>query len=311
MDTNSRPAPGNSPFDPSTLARYGRLELLSRLVVEGVMSGLHKSPFKGFSVEFAEHRQYGPGDEIRHIDWRAYGKTDRYFVKEFEEETNLRAYLVVDTSGSMGYAGKTASKLEHARQLAAALAYMMIKQRDAVGLATFDTDVRALIPPRTATSHFSVLCETLERAKVGGETPLSQVLHKLAGRIQRRGFVIILSDGFDNLENLVTALRHLRHRKHEVLFLQILAPEEEEFPFRQPVQFKNLERADDLQRIDPAAVRASYLRQFQAHCQGLAEQLRGMRADYHRVSTAKTPEQALLDYLATRAGGMRSGEARV
>ncbi len=311
MDTNSRPAPGNSPFDPSTLARYGRLELLSRLVVEGVMSGLHKSPFKGFSVEFAEHRQYGPGDEIRHIDWRAYGKTDRYFVKEFEEETNLRAYLVVDTSGSMGYAGRTASKLEHARQLAAALAYMMIKQRDAVGLATFDTEVRSLVPPRTAPGHFSVLCNTLERAEVGGETPLSQVLHKMAGRIQRRGFVIILSDGFDNLENLVSALRHLRHRKHEVLFLQVLAPEEEEFPFRSPVQFRNLERGDDLVRLDPAAVRKTYLEKFQAHCRGLAEQLRAMRADYHRVSTAVPPDQVLLNYLAARAGGSRSGEARV
>src|SRR3954469_17137666 len=145
-------------LDPSALARFGRLELLARLVVEGVMSGMHKSPFKGFSVEFAEHRQYGPGDEIRHIDWRALGKTDRYYVKEYEEETNLRAYLVVDTSGSMAYAGRTASKLEHARQVAATLAYLMIGQRDAVGLVTFDTDVRAAIPPRSAPGHFAVLC---------------------------------------------------------------------------------------------------------------------------------------------------------
>jgi hypothetical protein len=310
MDTNSRPAPGNSPFDPSTLARYGRLELLSKLVVEGVMSGMHKSPFKGFSVEFAEHRQYGPGDEIRHIDWRAYGKTDRYFVKEFEEETNLRAYLVVDTSGSMGYAGKTVSKLDHARQIAAALAYMMIRQRDAVGLATFDTDIRSIVPPRTAPGHFSILCDVLQKATVGGEIPLSQVLHKVAERINRRGFVIILSDGFDNLENLVAALRHLRHRKHEVLFMQVLAPEEEEFPFRQPIQFRNLERGEDLVRIDPTAVRTSYLDKFQAHCRVLAEQLRGMRADYHRVSTALSPERVLLDYLAARAGESRSGEAR-
>ncbi len=133
-------------LDPSALARFGRLELLARLVVEGIMSGLHKSPFKGFSVEFAEHRQYGPGDEIRHIDWRTYGKTDRYYVKEYEEETNLKAYLVLDTSGSMGYAGRTHAKLEQARRVAAVLAYLMIHQRDAVGLVTFDTDIRAQIP---------------------------------------------------------------------------------------------------------------------------------------------------------------------
>src|SRR5437870_1111478 len=162
MSRDTRPSATETPLDPAALARFGRLELVARLVVEGVMSGLHRSPFKRFSVEFAEHRQYGPGDEIRHIDWRAFGKSDRYYVKEYEEETNLKAYLVVDSSGSMGYAGRTASKFEHARRLAAALAYLMIRQRDAVGLVTCDDSVRALIPPRTAPSHFSILCKVLE-----------------------------------------------------------------------------------------------------------------------------------------------------
>src|SRR3954452_10585452 len=144
-----------SALDPTALAQFGRLELIARLVVEGVMAGLHKSPFKGFSAEFAEHRQYGPGDEIRHIDWRAYGKSDRYFVKEYEEETNLKAYLVLDASGSMRYAGRTASKFEHARQLAASLAYLMISQRDAVGRVTSDAEPRPMIPPRSAPGHFS------------------------------------------------------------------------------------------------------------------------------------------------------------
>ena len=178
------------------------MELLARLVVEGVMSGLHKSPFKGFSVEFAEHRQYGPGDEIRHIDWRTYGKTDRYYVKEYEEETNLKAYLVLDTSGSMGYAGQTISKLEQARRLAASLAYLMIGQRDAVGLLTFDPDVRAMIPARTAPGHFGVLCRAMESAAVGGERPLSEVLEALATRVRRRGLVVVVSDGFDDLSRL-------------------------------------------------------------------------------------------------------------
>jgi uncharacterized protein (DUF58 family) len=297
--------PSEAPLDPSALARFGRLELIARLVVEGVMSGLHKSPFKGFSVEFAEHRQYGPGDEIRHIDWRALGKTDRYFVKEYEEETNLKAYLVVDTSGSMGYSGRTASKFEYARQLAAALSYLMISQRDAVGLVTLDTELRAMIPPKSAPSHFSLLCKGLERANVGGEAPLSGLLHGLAGRIKRRGLIVILSDGFDKLEDLTSSLRHLRHRRHEVLFLHVLAPEEEEFPFRRPAKFRNLENLGRTLRVNPSALRAAYLEKFESFCRDLKEAVRGMDADYHKVSTAVTHERTLLDYLATRSGRRR------
>lgn len=289
-------------LDPTALARFGHLELLARLVVEGLMTGLHRSPFKGFSVEFAEHRQYGPGDEIKHIDWRSYGKTDRYYVKEYEEETNLKAYLVVDTSGSMGYAGRTVSKLEHARRLAAALAYLMIGQRDAVGLLTFDSQPRSMIPPRTAPGHFSVICRALEALKPGGEAPLSDVLHRLADRIRRRGLVIILSDGFDRLDDLSPALRHLRHRRHEVLFFQVLAPEEEEFPFRRPTRFRSLERAGEEIPVDPSALRAAYLEQFQAFCRGLQDQLRMMKADYQRASTAEPPERILMEYLARRSG---------
>ena len=261
--------PSDLTLDPSALDRFGRLELLARLVVEGVMSGLHKSPFKGFSVEFAEHRHYGPGDEIRHIDWRAFGKTDRYYVKEYEEETNLKAYLVVDTSGSMGYAGRTMSKFEYARQLAAALAYLMISQRDAVGLITFDSAIRSMIPALSAPSHFSVLCKSLSDARVGGETPLSGILHGLAERIRRRGLVIVMSDGFDKLDELTNALQHLRHRRHEVLFFHVLAPEEEEFPFRRPARFRNLEKQDHRLLVDPAAMRKAYLEKFNAFRESL------------------------------------------
>jgi uncharacterized protein (DUF58 family) len=292
---------------PDALAKYGRLELLARLVVEGVMSGLHKSPFKGFSVEFAEHRQYGPGDEIRHIDWRAFGKTDRYFVKEFEEETNLKAYLVLDASGSMGYAGSkaAASKLEHARGLAASLAYLMISQRDAVGLVTFDTEVRTMIPPRSAPGHFSVLCKAMEETTVGGETPLGRVLHGLAERIKRRGLVIVVSDGFDRADDLLNALRHLRHRHHEVLFFQTLDPDEEDFPFHRPARFRNLERPDQAIRINPSALRATYLERFAEHRRILREGIIGMNADYHKVSTSESHERILLDYLAARSARRR------
>jgi uncharacterized protein (DUF58 family) len=294
-------------IDPSTIARFGRLELIARLVVEGVMAGLHKSPFKGFSAEFAEHRQYGPGDEIRHIDWRVFGKTDRYFVKEYEEETNLKVHLVVDASGSMGYTGKTVSKFEYARQIASSLAYLMIGQRDAVGLATFDEEPRTWIPPRAAPGHFSVLCRALEEAQVGGEMPLSPILHALAERIRRRGLVIILSDGFDRLDDLTSALHHLRHRQHEVLFFHILAPEEEDFPFRRPARFRNLERVGHELRVDPGAFRAIYLEQFRAFCRTLRERTLEMEADYCRVSTSVPPERTLLDYLASRSRRGRSG----
>jgi uncharacterized protein (DUF58 family) len=288
-------------LDPTALSRFGRLELIARLVVEGVMTGLHKSPFKGFSVEFAEHRQYGPGDEIRHIDWRAFGKTDRYFVKEFEEETNLRAYLVVDSSGSMAYSGRTIAKFEYARRLAASLAYLMITQRDAVGLVTFYTAVRSMIPPRSAPGHFSVVCEALERTRTGGETRLSGILHALAERIRRRGLVVILSDGFDDVDDLTAALRHLRHRHHEVLFFHTLAPEEEEFPFRHPARFRSLEHADHEIRVDPAALRATYLERLQSFCRTLRERVHAMNADYQKASTAASIEKTLLDYLSSRS----------
>jgi uncharacterized protein (DUF58 family) len=303
------PHPDLPGIDPTALARFGRLELVARLVVEGVMSGLHRSPFKGFSVEFAEHRQYGPGDEIRHIDWRAFGKSDRYYVKEYEEETNLKAYLVVDSSGSMAYAGQTHSKFEHARRLAAALAYLMIGQRDAVGLVTFDSAVRAMIPARSAPSHFSAVCHALEETRIGGEAPLSGILHALAGRVRRRGLVIILSDGFDSLDDLTAALRHLRHRHHEVLFFHTLAPEEEAFPFRRPARFRSLERPGQSVHADPASLRAVYLERFQAFCAELKERVRAMNADYHRASTAEPVEKTLLDYLSSRSrrGGGGSG----
>src|SRR5437588_10945204 len=179
-------------FDPSSLAKYGRLTMIARNLVEGFLTGVHKSPYKGFSVEFAEHRQYYPGDEIRHIDWRVYGKTDRYYIKEYEEETNLKAYLLVDASGSMAYKGKTASKFEHAQYIAASLAYLMLHQRDAVGLALHDTKVRQLIPPRANAKHLLQVLRVLQEARTGGETAMAPLWHRMAEQIKRRGMVVII-----------------------------------------------------------------------------------------------------------------------
>src|SRR5438874_1272361 len=221
------------PFDPSTLARYGGLGLVARSLVEGFLTGVHKSPYKGYSVEFAEHRAYAPGDEIRHLDWRVLGKTDRYFIKEYEEETNLKAFLLVDASGSMAYAGATQSKFEYARHVAACLAYLMLHQLDAVGLVTHDTRIRQIIPPRATAKHLLRVLQALEQTRPGGETALAPLWHELAGhQIRRRGLVVILSDCYDDQDRLLMALKHFRHRKHEVILFHVLAPEEIEFPFR-------------------------------------------------------------------------------
>jgi uncharacterized protein (DUF58 family) len=287
-------------FDPSSLAKYGRLAMVARQVVEGFLTGVHKSPYKGFSVEFAEHRQYYPGDEIRHIDWRAYGKTDRYYIKEYEEETNLRAHLVVDASGSMAYRGAGPSKFEYAQYIAASLSYLMLHQLDAVGLVLHDTKVRQLLQPRANSKHLLHLLHTLERTAPGGETSLAPIWHDLAGQFKRRGLVIILSDCFDQIGPLMRALRHLRHKQHEVLLFHVLAPEEIEFPFKKWTQFRNLEVAGHKLLVDPQQLRKDYLRNFQDFCRQLREQAGQMQVDYHLLRTDQPVDRALGLYLTNR-----------
>ncbi len=288
-------------FDPTHLTRYGWLTLTAREIVEGFLSGVHKSPYKGFSVEFAEHRQYFPGDEIRHIDWRVYGKTDRYYVKEFEEETNLKANLLVDASGSMAYRGnRVVSKFEYAQFVAGSLAYLMLHQLDAVGLITHDTKVRRLMQPRAQSKHLLHLLKALEETKPGGETSLAPLWHDLAGKLQHRGLIIILSDCFDKIELLLHALRHLRHRRQEILLLHILAPEEIEFPFQQWTQFRDLERSAHRLLVDPGRLRRDYLANFNSFCQQLREQTARMNIDYHLMRTDQPVDRALGIYLSRR-----------
>lgn len=298
-------------FDPSVLSRFGRLALVARSVVEGFLSGIHKSPYKGFSVEFAEHRQYYPGDEIRHIDWRAYGKTDRYYIKEYEEETNLLAHILLDASGSMGYrTARTAaiapgttqplSKLEYAQFVAAALAYLMLHQLDAVGLAVHDTRIREILPPHSNAKHLLRLLHTLEKTQPGGETSMAPLWHSLAGQMKRRGLVVILSDCFDQIEPLLYALRHLRHRGHEVLLFHLLAAEEIEFPFTRWTQFRNLENLGNRLLVDPRQLRNEYLKNFGAFCERLRTQATNMGIDYHLLRTDEPVDKALGIYLTTR-----------
>ena len=290
-------------FDPTELRKYAGLTLVARQIVEGFLTGVHRSPFKGFSVEFAEHRQYTPGDEIRHIDWRAVGKTDRYYVKEYEEETNLKAYLVVDASGSMGFRGskKAISKFEYAQHVSASLAYLMLQQMDAVGLITLDTKVRALIPPRASPKHLLQVLTTLEKTEPGGETAMAPLLHELAGHhLKRRGLVFILSDFFDKLEDLTKALQHLRHRNHEVVLLHVLAPEELDFPYKRLTQFRNLEAHDNKLLVDTRRMREDYLRNFEKFRHDLKEQAGKLRVDYHLLKTDEPVDRALGIYLSRR-----------
>ena len=298
-------------FDPTSLAKYGRLVLVARSLVEGFLTGVHKSPYKGFSVEFAEHRQYYPGDEIRHIDWRAVAKTDRYYVKEYEEETNQKCHLLVDASGSMAYQGgpgsKAAkgaaappSKFDYARYVAASLSYLMLHQRDAVGLSLCDTKVRHFLKPKANSKHLLQVITTLQAAKAEGETALAPLWHQVAEQVRQRGLVIVLSDCFDKAQDLLKALQHLRHRRHEVVLFHVLAPDEMEFPFKKWTQFHDLEVVPRKLLVDPQRLRREYLANFESFCRDLRQACNRCQVDYHLMRTDQPVERALGVYLSRR-----------
>ena len=216
--------------DPRTLARIASLEMRARVVVEGVISGLHKSPHHGYSVEFAQHRNYTPGDEIRHIDWKVYGRSDRYHVKQFEEETNLRAHVALDTSSSMLYGSGAMNKLSYAAVVGAALTFLLLKQRDSVGLTTFSDGVTAYLPPAGTPAHAREVMGRLERAETTPRTDISRTLHDLAERVQRRSLIVLLSDLLDDPSRVVRGLQHFRHRRNEVIVFHMMDPDEIAFP---------------------------------------------------------------------------------
>lgn len=292
--------------DPQTLARITRLELRARAVVEGVISGMHKSPHRGSSVEFAQHRDYVPGDEIRHIDWKVYARSDRYHIKQFEEETNLKAILVLDTSESMNYKGlrSALSKREYATVCAAALAVLLMRQRDAVGLALCDDGVRQFIPPASTSSHMRLLLETLERKESAPKTGIADTFHDLAERVRRRGLLIVFSDLFTNPAEILRGLQHFRHRKHEAILFHILDRDELTFPFRETSRFEGMEGEDPL-LIEPNALRQEYLRTFQAYVETLQRGCRELDMDYVQLVTDQPVDIALSHYLAERMGQTR------
>jgi uncharacterized protein (DUF58 family) len=288
-------------LDPQMLARLEGLHLRARLIVEGYVSGVHRSPFHGFSIEFAEHREYVPGDELRYLDWKVLGRTDKYYLKQFEEETNLVCYLLLDTSESMRYKSPAAamSKLEYAQCAAAALAYLILNQQDSVGLVTFDREIRALVRPSSNPSHIQQLLHVMEHSAAERKTAIAPIFHELAERLRKRGIVIILSDLFDEVDPMLAGLKHFRHRRQEVIILHVLDPAELDFPFQQVTLFRGLEELPNV-LVEPRALRKAYLQEFAAYVHRLRQGCRRHQIDYVQIRTDQSLEVALSTYLASR-----------
>lgn len=286
-------------LDPEVIARLTRLDLKARLVVEGFLTGLHHSPYKGFSQEFTDHRPYIPGDELKHIDWKVYARRDRFYIKEYQEETNLRAYILLDKSGSMGY-GKHITKLEYAKFLSACLTYLLFKQRDGVGIITFDTKINDFIPPSAKKINLTRIIETIDRITPGMETSLAQVLFELGQKIKRRALVILISDLFDEPELVLKSLRSFRARKHEIIVFQIIDAQELTFPFTETSLFQDMETKENIV-LDPVAIRNSYQKKFKNFLGYYKRSLGEARVDYELINTEQTFDRTLFAYLQKRA----------
>ena len=288
-------------FDPQTLSKLKGLELKARLIVEGYVSGLHKSPFHGFSAEFAEHREYAPGDDLRYVDWKVYGKSDRFYLKQYEEETNFNCYILLDTSESMQYKSSTAavSKLEYARYIAAALSYLVVRQQDAIGLATFDQSVTNFIRSSSKISHLNQLLHVMEQSPTDEKSSMGPIFHDISERIKKRGLVIILSDMFDDVEKILLGMKHFQHRRHDVSIMQILDPAELDFPFEEPTLFKGLEGLPE-QMTDPRSLRRAYQAEFQAFINGLGRGFRELQMDHVIMRTDTPLDVAISNFLQKR-----------
>lgn len=284
-------------FDPRTLSKLEGLTLHARGTVEGAVTGAHRSPFHGFAAEFAEHREYAPGDDLRYVDWKVYGRSDRVFVKQFEEETNFACHVLLDASESMSYRSESAplSKLEFAKHVAAAISYVVVKQQDAIGLIAFDREIQQVVRPGSHAAHWKQISHALEttpsrvESRESRETPqvrlsaldaqLSTLFSEVAERLTHRGVIIVLSDLFADADSLVLGLKRLRHRKHDVRVWQIVDPAEEDFPFDDPTLFHGLEGWADLS-VEPRLLKAAYQREFLAHRESLRHQCRDVSIDF-------------------------------
>ncbi len=287
-------------LEPEAASRLRNLNLVARSVVEGFVSGLHRSPYHGFSVEFADHRKYTPGDNIRDLDWRAWAKSDRFYIKRYEEETNVNAHLLLDVSASMTFRSQGLSKLEYACFLAASLAYLMVRQQDSVGLVVFADGIQKRLPPHSSTLHLNQLLRTLETVEPVAETDIAATFHQLAEMIKRRGLIVILSDLLDDEREVLRALRHFRHRRHEVIIFHILDPAERRFPYSRLTDFIDLETGSRLQ-VDPRFVRQDYLKQIEAFINTYRRGATESNIEYVLADTATPYDRLLLAYLARRS----------
>jgi uncharacterized protein (DUF58 family) len=287
-------------LEPQALARVQNLSVVARGVVEGFITGLHSSPYKGFSVEFAEHREYTAGDDPRHLDYKMLARTDRLYIKQYEEETNMRVQIFLDISGSMGYSqeGKC-SKLQYACYLTAVLSYLMTRQQDSVGLTTFDSEVRLEMPARSSPRHFNEMMRQLEAIKPGKETHIADTLHKLAARFKRRCLVVLISDLYDDPEEVLRALHHFHHRRHEVILFHVFDKAELEFPFKDVIAFHDLETDERIQ-VDPAYVREAYIEQVNAFIDTYRRGCAEMHMDYVMTDTSVPYDFMLSKYVAKR-----------
>jgi uncharacterized protein (DUF58 family) len=287
-------------LDPKTLTKIQGLDLKARLIVEGFISGMHRSPYHGFSVEFAEHREYSPGDDLKHLDWKVLGKTDRLYIKQYEEETNLRSYFLIDTSESMKYASPgNISKLEYASYIAASLAYLLIRQQDSVGMVFFDNSVKKFIPASASPAHLRLLLHELGQVAPEARTDTGMIFHDLAERIKRKGLVVILSDLFDDPEKLLFGLQHFRHKRHEVIVFQILDEFEMKFPFSGMTLFDGYEGWEEL-LCDPRSLRKGYLDEYLAFEDRMKRGCRNNKIDFVSVNTHNPLDVVLSAYLANR-----------
>jgi uncharacterized protein (DUF58 family) len=287
-------------LQPDILARIRNLELRARQVVEGYLSGMHRSPQHGFAVEFAQHREYSPGDDIKHIDWKVFGRTERFYLKQYELETNLVCWLLVDASESMRYGSSEVSKYDCASLAAASFAYLVVQQSDSVGLGTFDSQVRQFLRASGQPSQLKDAMRMLAAGPSQDKSRIGAVLHEAAERFNRRGLVIVFSDLFDDVPELLAGLKHLRYERHEVVVFHVLDPAELEFPFRDSTLFQGLEQWPDL-LTDPVGVRASYLSELQAFLDEVQRGCRAHKIDYVRLRTDQEVGDVLAHYLALRA----------
>lgn len=285
---------------PEVVSRLSRLDLVARLVVEGFITGLHQSPYHGFSAEFSEYRQYMPGDALRDLDWKVFGKTDRLYIKQYEEETNLKAYILLDASASMAYGSGPLTKFQYAAYTTAALSHLMLRQRDAVSLITFDQHIQKFLPPRSVGSHLHALLTTIQNtAPDGSDTDLATAFHDLAERIKRRGLIIVLSDLFDDPDKLLSGLKHFRHRNHEVVVFHILDPRERDLNFDSETRFVDLESGSQI-ATEPWHIAPAYREHMENLIARFRQECRDALIDYVLLDTEEPFDTALFNYLAKR-----------